>query len=165
MFNKGVSLKIKLPDAEATGELGRLLGMGLKPGHVLALIGELGAGKTTLVRGMVRGIGADPEQVHSPTFTMIHLYPGHLALYHVDLYRIDRIEELDAIGLDEALEGFDSACAVEWADKFPQALPPNRLEIKLAYDGEARNAELRATDESHGKLLQAIPGDWQVTWD
>jgi len=184
-------LRIELPDAAATEELGACLGRGLEPGHVLALIGELGAGKTTLVRGLARGAGADPEQVHSPTFTMIQIYPGRLihstapspafqggvesaaqdqpeqtpalrpgsrrlTLHHVDLYRLERYEELEAIGLDEALEGLDSACALEWADKFPRALPPGRLELRLSYAAAGRRAELRATDPQHARLMQCV---------
>ncbi|MDP8255976.1 MAG: tRNA (adenosine(37)-N6)-threonylcarbamoyltransferase complex ATPase subunit type 1 TsaE [Candidatus Alcyoniella australis] len=156
MKSDSAEIIIELGDAAATEALGRDLGRAIKPGHVLALIGELGSGKTTLVRGLAAGMGLDPEQVHSPTFTMIQFYPGAPGLYHVDFYRLERPAELEQIGLDEALEGYDSACAVEWADKFPAQLPAGRLEIELCYSGQGRRALLSPTDSAHVLLCAAV---------
>ena len=98
----------------------------------MALYGELGTGKTVLVRGMAAGLGAPPRAVSSPTFVLIHEYRGRLRLAHADLYRIDSAAELPHIGLSE----YDDGCtvtAIEWADKADRHLPADRLEIHLRH--------------------------------
>ncbi len=114
----------------------------LNAGDVLALSGELGAGKTHFVKGLVAGLGADCA-VTSPTFTLIHEYPGgRLPIFHADWYRIDDEEELIKIGMDDYLAE-DGIVIVEWADKFRGALPPHTrwLEFRFREDGAREVAE------------------------
>jgi len=107
---------------EETLEAARGLAGSLRAGDVIALTGDLGAGKTHFVKGLALGLGSDAE-VTSPTFTLIHEYGGgRLPLFHFDLYRLDEAEEVSRIGFDEYLES-DGVCVVEWGDKFPELLP------------------------------------------
>ena len=110
--------------AEETIAFGQAIAATLRRGDVLALCGELGAGKTQFVKGLTSGLGADAA-VTSPTFTLIHEYSaGRLPVYHFDFYRLDDEDEALKIGLDEYLDG-DGVCLIEWADKFPALLPPH----------------------------------------
>ena len=98
---------------------------GLRGGEVLALCGELGAGKTHFTQGLARGLGIDPSAVTSPTFTLVHEYGGgRLPLYHFDFYRLESAEEALAIGWEEYLDDPCGVVLVEWANKFPQLFPP-----------------------------------------
>ena len=107
---------------EATATVARALAAELKGGDVLLLSGTLGAGKTAFVRGVAEGLGFDPGEVSSPTFTLVHEYRGgRLTLYHVDLYRLDRAAT-DDLGLDE-MGVADGVLAVEWPDRLTHALP------------------------------------------
>ncbi len=123
---------------EETVALGRELALGLPARAVVLLIGNLGAGKTTLAKGIVEGLGAAaPEEVSSPTFTLIHEYGGGRVL-HVDLYRIDEERELRTLGLADLMER-EAVMLVEWGERFPRLWPPDRIEIRLrALDGEDR---------------------------
>lgn len=109
-------------NAEETLKLGRQLAATLRRGDVLALAGDLGAGKTHFAKGLAAGLGVETN-VTSPTFTLIHEYPGgRLPLFHIDLYRLEEPEEVLAIGLDDYLEG-DGVTVIEWADKFASLMP------------------------------------------
>ena len=99
-----------------TRALGGALGERLEAGDVVALRGELGAGKTVFVKGVAAGLGIDPETVTSPTFTFVHFHQGRRPLFHVDLYRIERPEAVEGIGWDEAVGG-GGVAVVEWADR------------------------------------------------
>ena len=112
---------------EKTKEIGRMLGKAALPGLVLALIGDLGAGKTVFVQGFAQGAGVQGI-VNSPSYVLMNIYHGRLKLYHFDFYRLDDEDELFELGLDEYFYG-DGVALVEWADKFPAVLPANRLEI------------------------------------
>jgi len=102
---------------------------------VVLLIGELGAGKTTLAKGIASGRGAaPPDEVSSPTFTLIHEY-GNGLVYHVDLYRLDEPRELATLGLEELFDR-DALVLIEWGERFPQILPAERTEIRLRPIGE-----------------------------
>ena len=105
---------------------------------VVLLAGNLGAGKTTLAKGIIEGLGAaTPEDVSSPTFTLIHEFGGG-RVYHIDLYRLDTIAQVATLGLDEIFER-DSVVLIEWGERFPQLIPHPRVEIRLrALDGEER---------------------------
>ncbi|MHA3773341.1 tRNA (adenosine(37)-N6)-threonylcarbamoyltransferase complex ATPase subunit type 1 TsaE [Verrucomicrobiota bacterium sgz303538] len=106
-----------------TSALGRSFSDALRPGDVLALCGDLGAGKTHFVKGLAEGLGCDPTAVTSPTFTLINEYTGgRLPLYHFDLYRIESEDELIRVGLDDYLDS-GGILAIEWAEKFPALLP------------------------------------------
>lgn len=113
---------IILPNAEATIDFGREFAGKVAAGEVLALCGELGAGKTHFVKGLAAGLGVTTEAT-SPTFTLIHEYPGgRLPLFHFDLYRLEMEEELLRIGFDDYLDA-GGVLAIEWADKFPALMP------------------------------------------
>jgi tRNA threonylcarbamoyladenosine biosynthesis protein TsaE len=119
------------------------LAPGLQPGAVVLLTGDLGAGKTAFVRGLAEGLGIDPDEVMSPTFTLVHEYRGgRLPLIHVDLYRLDRAD-LDDIGLDQDLAA-NGVTAVEWAERLSRHLP-GAVSVKIAdQGGDLRLIELKA---------------------
>ena len=131
-----------MPNAEATVAFGREFADRLAAGDVLALCGDLGAGKTHFVKGLALGLGSRVE-VTSPTFTLIHEYAGgRLPLMHFDLYRLESEDELLRIGFDDYLDGA-AALAIEWADKFPALLPPHTRWLRFTHrpDG-AREVEV-----------------------
>ncbi|MEO1767118.1 tRNA (adenosine(37)-N6)-threonylcarbamoyltransferase complex ATPase subunit type 1 TsaE [Thiobacter aerophilum] len=144
-----------LPDEHATVALGAALAQGLQPGMVLNLHGELGAGKTTLVRGMLRGLDYT-GRVKSPTYTLVELYTlSKLSLYHFDFYRFaDPREWVDA-GFREAFGG-EAVCLVEWPEKAGGALPPPDLDIHLSFQGEGRKARLVAHTEAGKACLERL---------
>ena len=112
--------------------LARTLAATLRRGDVLALSGDLGAGKTHFVKGLAAGLGT-AASVTSPTFTLLHEYPGgRLPLYHFDFYRLDDADEALGIGLDEYLDG-DGVCVIEWAEKFPALLPPHTRWLRFTH--------------------------------
>ena len=144
--------------ARATFELGVLLGAALQPGDVVALVGELGAGKTQLVRGICRGAGVPESEVSSPSFAIVATYRGRLPVHHADLYRVADEDELRAIGFEE-LVGGDGVLVVEWADRAPGALPPERLDVRLEHDERAdstRHLTLVGTGARHAELARQI---------
>lgn len=124
------TIEFELPDAEATLALGERLGQLVPPGTVLSLLGELGAGKTTLVRGLAAGLGIDPDEVSSPTYTLMHQHQGRLELHHLDAWMGDREGAFLASGGVEWLHG-SGVAAVEWAERVAAYLPVPRLELRL----------------------------------
>jgi tRNA threonylcarbamoyladenosine biosynthesis protein TsaE len=124
---------IEFPDADATARAGAALAGLVRGGDAIALIGELGAGKTTLVAGLARALGAGPAS--SPTFSLVNEYRGgRLVVWHADLYRIEREAELVELGLEEILGDPRGVCLIEWAERF-DVLPPDHLRIELAHAG------------------------------
>jgi tRNA threonylcarbamoyladenosine biosynthesis protein TsaE len=144
-----------------TARFGEQVGGCLQPGHILALVGDLGAGKTTLVQAIACGMGVT-SSVSSPTFGLIHEYPGPTPLFHFDTYRLSRAEDLVEIGFYEYFER-RGVVIVEWADRFPELLPEDRLELHIDFDPDApdtegvedipRILEATATGSVHGRLL------------
>ena len=128
---------------DETIALGERLASDLPKRGVVLLIGNLGAGKTTLAKGIVRGRGAAAaEEVSSPTFTLIHEYGEEGAVYHIDLYRLDQPRQVETLGLDELFDR-DALVLIEWGERFPQLMPEPRTEIRLrAADGDAREIEV-----------------------
>jgi tRNA threonylcarbamoyladenosine biosynthesis protein TsaE len=120
-----------------TSEAGRRLAATLTPGSVVLLVGDLGAGKTALVRGLAEGLGVPPEEVSSPTFTLMQEYRGgRVPLIHVDLYRLDDPREIDELGLEEL--GLESVLAIEWAEKLPRSIA-DAIEVRIEHgDGDVR---------------------------
>lgn len=118
---------------ETTEAAGERLGASLASGSVVLLYGDLGAGKTAFVRGLARGLGADPAEVSSPTFTIVQEYAGRLTLYHVDLYRLEE-KEVDDLGLEELVLG-DGVVAIEWADRW-RGRPEDVIEVRIEDTGE-----------------------------
>lgn len=128
--------------AAATQALGEAIGRACEGGEVIALIGQLGAGKTCLVRGVVVGLGADPDRVASPTFTLIHEYAGRVPVCHADLYRLDEHEAVTGLGLEEYTES-RAVTLIEWADRAPAVLPRNHLRITMEHlGGDGRRISL-----------------------
>jgi tRNA threonylcarbamoyladenosine biosynthesis protein TsaE len=123
--------------AEETEAAGRTLAGLLPATGVILLIGELGAGKTALAKGILEGRGlARAEDIASPTFTLIHEYGEPLRAYHIDLYRLDTAGEARRLGLEDVFEE-PALVLVEWGDRFPELLPAHRTEIRLQHTGEA----------------------------
>jgi tRNA threonylcarbamoyladenosine biosynthesis protein TsaE len=123
---------------EETRALGRALAEAVATDATLSLEGPLGAGKTCFVQGLAEGLGLDPAMVSSPTFTLVHEYPGgRLPLIHFDLYRLNFVEELAGLGYEEYFQS-PGIRAIEWGDKFPAALPGSAWRIRLSIEGESR---------------------------
>jgi tRNA threonylcarbamoyladenosine biosynthesis protein TsaE len=120
---------------EETEALGERLGARLRGGEVVLLSGELGAGKTAFVRGLARGVGADPEEVASPTFVLLTSYPGRLTLHHADLYRLAGRGDDHELGLEE-LPGPRGVLAVEWAERLSDVPWARVVRVSLAHAGE-----------------------------
>lgn len=127
-------ITIRTTSPTETHALGQRIGSLLAVRDVVCLTGDLGAGKTLLVQGLVQATGS-PDKVVSPTFTLLNVYSGPLTIYHFDLYRLEHISELWDIGFDEYVGG-NGAAVIEWADKFPEALPAERLWIEIAVGSE-----------------------------
>ena len=146
--------ELSLESPGATRALGRKIGAALRPGDFIALSGELGAGKTLLVKAIAEG--AKAEVASSPTFALVNLYRGPVPLQHLDLYRISGPAELFSLGFDDLLAE-PAATVCEWAERAAGALPPDRLEIDLAHAGpRARQARLRATGPRSARLLESV---------
>ena len=150
------ALNIMVSSRSETEALGKAIGCALAGGEVLTLIGDLGAGKTTLIRGIAAGLGVPPASVSSPTFVLIHEYRGRLPLIHVDFYRLRTDAEAQSIGLEEYLTG-RTVTAIEWADRFPSLLPEDRLEVRLAHRSLAtRTVRLEARGPQSRSLLTRL---------
>ena len=128
-----------LPDLDATTRLGAGIAAGLKPGMVVALWGDLGSGKTTLARAILRALGVT-EDVPSPTFTLVQSYDTHPPVAHYDLYRLKNPREVAELGFDDALA--EGAALVEWPERAPEILPPDALHVRLSLQDDARLARL-----------------------
>ncbi|MGI8961094.1 MAG: tRNA (adenosine(37)-N6)-threonylcarbamoyltransferase complex ATPase subunit type 1 TsaE [Bryobacteraceae bacterium] len=129
-------LEFETHSDEETRALGRHLANMLPDRGVVILIGDLGAGKTTLAKGIVEGRGvASAEDVSSPTFTLIHEYGQPVGVYHVDLYRLDTLDEARRLGLEDLFEQ-PALVLLEWGERFPELLPDERVEIRLSDKGE-----------------------------
>ncbi|NBC16082.1 MAG: tRNA (adenosine(37)-N6)-threonylcarbamoyltransferase complex ATPase subunit type 1 TsaE [Bacteroidetes bacterium] len=123
---------------EATRALGARLAATLAPGDVVALDGDLGAGKTQFIKGLCEALGVPPEQITSPTFTLVHEYEGTDGpIYHIDAYRIERIEELYELGFEDYAYG-DGLCLIEWAERIGPLLPDDALRLCLTHLGGTR---------------------------
>lgn len=128
--------RFKTESADETQTLGRDLSAVLPESGLVLLIGNLGAGKTTLVKGIVEQRGAaSPDDVSSPTYTLIHPYGDPVRIYHVDLYRLDTAEEARGIGLEDLLDS-DALVLMEWGEKFTELFARDRYEIAISITGE-----------------------------
>jgi tRNA threonylcarbamoyladenosine biosynthesis protein TsaE len=153
-------LSLALPDLAATAALGRRLAALLRRGDVVALKGGLGAGKTTLAREIVAALSSEATEVPSPTFTLVQTYPVQLAggsaeLWHFDLYRLDRADQVDELGLDEALA--DSVSLIEWPELIERQLPRDRvLSVALAIDASGARTATLSGGKSWGERLMKL---------
>jgi tRNA threonylcarbamoyladenosine biosynthesis protein TsaE len=145
------------PGEECSLLLGRRIGELLRPGDILALWGELAAGKTLLTRGIAGGMGVSPQtRVTSPTFTIINEYSGRLYLYHLDLYRITGPDELETLPWEETLFG-NGVAVIEWPERLGRLLPSERWDIKLSITGdETRKMHLAG----RGRRNRARMAEW-----
>jgi|FLYK01.1.fsa_nt_gi tRNA threonylcarbamoyladenosine biosynthesis protein TsaE len=145
-----VELRAARPeDTRAVGEA--IAGL-LRPGDAVALTGDLGAGKTTLVQGAARGLGVE-DQVASPTFTLMREYRGRVPVVHVDVYRLERVQDVLDLGLEEVAD--DAILFVEWGDVIEALLPPEHLQVELRAGG----------DDVRSLVLTGTGGSWAERWE
>lgn len=150
---------LRSDSAEQTHELGRQLGLIAEEGLVVCLQGDLGAGKTCFAQGVGDGLGVDDEVV-SPTFTLVAEHDGErLPLLHADLYRLDHYAELQGIGFEEQVEDWPGATLIEWADRFPDAIPDDRLWVTISFEGEGRVLSVQAAGPIATRALARWRGD------
>lgn len=144
-----------MPDEAATLRLGAALAAGIGPGKVLHLRGELGAGKTTLARGLLRALG-QAGRIKSPTYSLVELYAlSSLNLYHFDFYRFENREEWLSSGFRDYFNP-QSACIVEWPERAGDLLAPPDLEVRLEIEGEGRVATLEARSPAGSSWLSQV---------
>jgi tRNA threonylcarbamoyladenosine biosynthesis protein TsaE len=156
-------------DAEETRAIGERLAELLEPRDVVILFGELGAGKTTLVQGIGRGLQI-ADRVASPTFTLVREYTGRLPVTHADVFRLERVQDVIDLGLDEVAGG-GGVLLVEWGDAVEDLLPPDRLRVELTSedprgDSEARRIAVIGVGESwdaRWERLRGLLADWTVS--
>ncbi len=142
MADAGDSRELVLANVEDTGDLGARLATLLSAGDVVCLSGPLGAGKTTLARGVIMAWTGVAQDAPSPTFTLVQTYDGAKGeLWHADLYRLKGAEEVFELGLVDAFAY--AACLIEWPERLGRLAPANRIDIALAFNGEGRTAQVR----------------------
>jgi len=134
------TLELQLNNSDETLKLGEIIGKSLIPGSIIALVGDLGAGKTVLVKGIAKGLGIE-EEPNSPTYVIMNSYEGRIPLYHFDLYRVSSEDELFGIGYDEFFFG-DGVTAVEWADRVQGIFPEDTIKIEITIpESESEDSE------------------------
>ena len=143
--------------AERTRRIGTKIGESAQPGDVVLLVGELGVGKTCLTQGIAWGLGID-DYAASPSFVLVREYQGRLPLYHIDFYRLDALEEMADLGLDDYLYG-EGICVVEWADKGLALMPGEHLLIEMRYLASTRRSiALSAKGTRYKDMLSLLRG-------
>ena len=149
-------IKIMSKDEKTTEALGYKLGTMLQRGDVVCLTGDLGAGKTTMTKAMAKGLEID-EDVTSPTFTLIHEYQGRVPVYHFDVYRIERMEEMEDLGYEEYFYG-DGVCVIEWASMIRELIPEEHLwiEIKKGNEEGHREIYLEGTTDHFQQIIEEM---------
>ncbi len=147
---------------EATLALGAALGRCLVGGLTIGLVGPLGAGKTQLVKGIASGNAVDDvRKVTSPTFTLVHEYPGRLRLYHADVYRLRGAQDLIALGFEELIRP-DTVVVVEWADRVRSVIPDTALWIELTMTGDVgRRVVFSAVDDAAARCLDNLRSEYR----
>ncbi len=149
-----MQLELLAPTAEDTRSIGEAIASLLEQGDAIALTGELGAGKTTLVQGLARGLGFDGP-VLSPTFTLVREYAtGSLPIVHADVYRLDRVQDAVDLGLEETAE--DGVLVVEWGDAVETLLPAEHLVVELTVPGEGDERSVR---------VRSVGAAWNLRWE
>ncbi len=155
------NIELTTHSPEQTQELGEALGKLSQPGDVFLLIGELGTGKTCLTQGIAWGLDIR-EYTLSPTFVIMREMYGRFPLYHIDLYRLDNIEEIDDLGLDDYFYG-DGVCVVEWAGKGLSVMPPEHLLVEITHlPGDERHFRLLSSGQRYVELLVELGKDFPV---
>ena len=161
-----MQIELRAPAPEDTKEIGRQLAELMRAGDAVALTGELGAGKTTFVQGVALGLGFEGHVV-SPTFTLVREYRARLTLIHVDVYRLERMQDVIDLGLVDELGEGDAVVFVEWGDAVEGLLPPGHLVVELTVlgAGEERRLVLRGTGEpwaARWERLEQVTEKWVV---
>jgi len=148
---------VKTKSSVETIRIGKSIGIRLLPGDVVALVGELGAGKTQFIKGMATGVGVGkPTYISSPSFTLINEYPGRIPFYHIDLFRLEWEKEAEELGLEDYFQG-EGITAIEWADKIPALLPKEMLLIHIADTGKnTRSIEFIGKGKRYLNLIDQI---------
>jgi tRNA threonylcarbamoyladenosine biosynthesis protein TsaE len=148
-------IEIVTETADRTREVGQALASMLEPRDTVVLTGDLGAGKTTLVQGIGRGLGVE-DHVASPTFTLVREYTGRLDIAHVDVYRLERVQDVLDLALDE-LGGPDRVLLIEWGDAVSDLLPDDRLRVELTTE--------RADTETRRIVITPQGRSWVARWE
>ena len=143
--------------ASETIRIGKNIGSLLLPGDIVALVGELGAGKTQFIKGLAAGVGVGkPTYVSSPSFTLINEHLGKVPFYHIDLFRLKSEKEAEELGLEEYFQG-GGITAIEWADKIPSLLPEEILWINICYTGKnIRSFEMIGKGKRYEDLINSL---------
>jgi tRNA threonylcarbamoyladenosine biosynthesis protein TsaE len=149
-----VLLELRARTAEDTREVGEAMSASLRARDAVVLTGELGAGKTTFVQGVARGLGIE-DQVSSPTFTLVKEYRGILDIAHVDVYRLERVQDVVDLGLDELGDG-EGVLLVEWGDAVEDLLPDERLRVELTTED--------LVSDVRRLRVSALGASWQERW-
>ena len=147
-------LELRARTAEETREVGEAMSASLRARDAVVLTGELGAGKTTFVQGVARGLGIE-DQVSSPTFTLVKEYRGILDIAHVDVYRLERVQDVVDLGLDELGDG-EGVLLVEWGDAVEDLLPDDRLRVELTTED--------LLSDVRRLRVSALGASWQERW-
>jgi len=150
---------IQTRSASETALIGKSLGNRLLRGDVVALVGQLGAGKTQFIKGLASGVGiVNSPYISSPSFTLINEYPEEIPFYHIDLFRLGREQEAEELGLEDYFRG-RGITAIEWADKIPSLLPEELLFISIAYvDRNIRSLEIAGKGKRYEGLVNQVQG-------
>lgn len=142
---------------EHTNQLGKLLASVLQPGSLIALVGQLGAGKTRLVQAIAEALGADRRSVNSPTFVLLQQYDGRMPVYHFDAYRLRDSDGFLELGADELFETADGIYLIEWADRVADVLPRDRLRIHIEVTApNSRTFQIESSGEKSAAMLDAL---------
>jgi tRNA threonylcarbamoyladenosine biosynthesis protein TsaE len=144
-----------------TIRIGKRLGGLLQPGDVVALVGDLGTGKTQFIKGLAEGVGVGKAAyVSSPSFTLINEYTGRIPFYHIDLFRLESEKEAEGLGLEEYVRG-NGITAIEWADKVSSLLPEELLWVKIQYTGEhSRTIEMTPKGKHYEQLIIRLSSEF-----
>ena len=147
-------VNIYLEDENKTKEIGYKLGKLLTPGSVICLIGDLGAGKTTMTQSLAKSLAVD-DYITSPTFTIVNEYEGKMPLYHFDVYRIGSSDEMYDIGYEDYING-EGVCIIEWANLIEDILPDEYLYIELRYKDMSREMILNPIGKKYEKIVEEL---------
>lgn len=158
-------MKLISDSREQTLEMGRLIGAILERGDVVALIGELGSGKTCFTQGLAKGLGVEENvPVVSPTFTLINEYPGKIPLIHLDVYRLSGPRDLEDMGYEEYFEG-GGIIVIEWAEKIRDILPAKTLFVGMRYiDENTREMILEGPGDKIRKIEELLKAGGSISW-
>ena len=158
VFENGTELVLKTTSAEETLEFGRRLGALLRSEDIVALVGDLGTGKTWLAKGIAFGLQVpEHEYVNSPAFDLVHEYQGRLSVYHMDFYLLDHLSTEDYLWIQEYLDR-SGVCIIEWADKFIDQLTKSylKLELSLGDSDDEREIQITSVGRGHDHLIKGL---------